>query len=190
MFTLLEKKSEKKQAHHLADAKALANKQSIIFTFLIISCFLSGCAELNFYRFDHYGFPAMRTPYDKRYHKIEKYLKTAYTHIDYKADKRGGDHWQLPFETEHLGTGDCEDKAIWLYSKLVKEEINNIRLVVGKYKLEVTGFHAWINWYDDGHVYIIDPTMDANIWLAEQYPSGYYQPYYSYYKKDKWRHSN
>jgi hypothetical protein len=82
------------------------------------------------------------------------------------------DYWQLPDETEKRGKGDCEDKAIWLYSKLLKE-----------------GFHAWVVWYYDDAVFILDPTKQKTIRELKDFASDYYQPYYSYYKERKWCHT-
>ena len=180
---------KKLQHNHSVEMKRISNKALIASSLIMICSFFTGCADLNFYRFDHYGSPAARTPYDKRYRKVREYLKEAKNHIKYKTEGKGTDYWQLPFETEYLGTGDCEDKAIWLYSKLLKEDIGNIRLVVGKYKVENTSRHVWINWFNNNNIYIIDPTMDVNIWRTEQYPPGYYQPLYSYYKNEKWKHT-
>ena len=57
------------------------------------------------------------------------------------------DFWQFPEETEHLGRGDCEDKAIWLYAKMLAEGFDDVRLVLGKYIESDTVFHAWVVWY-------------------------------------------
>ena len=108
-----------------------------------------------------------------------------------------GDYWQLPEETEHLGRGDCEDKALWLYAKMLAEGFDDVRLVIGKYRQSATVFHAWVVWYpriqgEDGaveqRIYILDPTKHRGVWQAKQYPRGYYQPYYSFHRSQRWRH--
>ncbi len=81
----------------------------------------------------------------------------------------GVGNWQLPFETERLGTGDCDDKAVWLYSKLLKDGVGNVRLVLGNYKKGELSVHMWVNWYQDGQVYILDPTVDNSIRTVTQY---------------------
>ncbi len=174
----------------LVNARTLSLKTIIMAIILPIGTSITGCADFNFTRFNHYGSPSTQTPYDLRYHKIKRYLIEAQYRISYKAEKKGRDYWQLPLETENSGTGDCEDMAIWLYAKLLKEDIENIRLVVGKYNMDRKTRHVWINWYYNKQVYIIDPTMDVDIWRAEQYPTGYYQPLYSYNITDKWIHTN
>jgi len=106
---------------------------------------------------------------------------------DIKKDR--ADYWQLPEETEKKGRGDCEDKAIWLYSKLIKEGFTDVRLVIGKYRESSPYFHAWVVWYQEDKIFILDPTKNRSIWELRDYPAGYYQPYYSYYKNKKWRHT-
>ena len=134
--------------------------------------------------------PCHNTPYvvyDRQYRKVRMNLETA-SRFQYKADRIGADYWQMPHETEKLGMGDCEDKAIWLYSKLIKEGFDNVRLVLGDYKRSEASTHMWVNWYHDGQVYILDPTINDGIWKAKEYSKEYYKPSYSYYKDKKWKH--
>src|SRR5712692_1493082 len=107
------------------------------------------------------------------------------------------DFWQLPEETERLGRGDCEDKAIWLYAHMLAEGSDDVRLVLGKYHQGDPIFHAWVVWYPHiqekngkvaQHVYILDPTITTGIWQAQDYPRGSYQPYYSLHKHRRWIH--
>ncbi len=149
--------------------------------------------------YDHVGTPIKATPYDNRYKKVNKHLEASKKKVKkllkiaskfkYKEDRRGADNWQLPFETEKLGTGDCDDKAIWLYSKLIKEGIDDVRLVLGNYKSGEFSVHMWVNWYHDGQVFILDPTIDNGIRSAKQYSKDYYKPFYSFHKGEKWKHN-
>ena len=91
------------------------------------------------------------------------------------------DYWQLPDETEKRGKGDCEDKAIWLYSKLLKDGFADVRLVIGKYRRSDILFHAW--------VFILDPTKRKTVRELKDFASDYYQPYYSYYREKRWCHT-
>lgn len=149
---------------------------------------------------------------------VEKYLRHAYN-FRYKEDtpgpivqrvsgstagtytgfytSQGYDYWQLPNETQKLGTGDCEDKAIWLYVRLLQHGYTNVRLVVGKYEASSSVYHVWVNWYvktvgKDGRVketvYILDPTVDYRPWPASSFSAGYYLPLYSFYKDQRWVH--
>ncbi len=59
----------------------------------------------------------------------------------YVSDPRG-DHWQSPSETESRRAGDCEDKSIWLFSRLKMNGYQNLRLVVGKYRPTDRQYHV------------------------------------------------
>jgi len=150
---------------------------------------ISGTGKhVNHQSYDYQGKPAAVTPYESKYKRVRDYLKTA-SRFRYKRDKKGADYWQLPEETEKLGTGDCEDKAIWLYSKLLKDGFEDVRLVIGKEKENSRIFHSWVAWYPQGKVYILDPANDSQMWELRKYPKGYYKPYYSFYRDKSWRHT-
>jgi len=137
--------------------------------------------------YDYQGKPAAVTPFEFKYKRIREYLGDAYQ-FRYEHEKKNADYWQLPEETERLGKGDCEDKAIWLYSQALKDGFDDVRLVIGKTREDTRGFHAWVAWYPKGKVYILDPANDGEMWEIEQYPKGYYKPYYSFYRDKSWRH--
>lgn len=105
-----------------------------------------------------------------------------------RGERRSPDYWQLPEETEARRAGDCEDKAIWLYAILIQEGFTNIRLVVGKYRIDQSDYHAWVAAYLGEAVYILDPTINNGIWEVDRYPEGFYKPMYSYYKGKRWQH--
>ena len=138
---------------------------------------------------------------------LKEYLKMAsrFEHVPDGKDRDGAvhgdpsdpsvknrssrDYWQLPQETESRGTGDCEDKAIWLYARLIQIGFENVRLVVGKYRVDEPAYHAWVVHNFTGKTYILDPTINDGLWDARRYPKGFYQPLYSYSKDKRWRHS-
>ncbi|MFQ5715152.1 MAG: hypothetical protein ACE5GU_14080 [Candidatus Scalinduaceae bacterium] len=173
----------------LALALSVQKKILVLTAFALLSGSLIGCTTLSPGHYDQIGVSTKKTPYDDRYKRVKKYLKTA-SKFKYKADGIGADYWQLPFETERLGRGDCDDKAIWLYSKLLKEGFDDVRLVLGNYKRGKLSVHMWVNWYHNGQVYILDPTINNGIWKAEDYSRDYYKPYYSFYRDKKWKHSS
>jgi hypothetical protein len=184
----------------LALALSVQKKILVLTAFALLSGSVTGCATLSsdYYgntgagssgHYDHRGTEAKTTPYDDRYKKVRKYLKTA-SRFKYKADGDGADYWQLPSETERLGKGDCDDKAIWLYSKLLKNGFDDVRLVVGNYKRGKLSVHMWVNWYHNGHVYVLDPTIDNGIRQTEEYSKDFYRPYYSFHRDTKWKHSS
>lgn len=146
-----------------------------------------GCTTIENLAYDHLGTPVSTTPYDIRYDKINKYLKEA-RDFQYKTEKNGMDHWQLPAETEMLGTGDCEDKAIWLYYKLLKDGFDDVRLVVGEYIEGKEIRHVWLSWHQNERTYILDPTTNDNIGEVNSFPKGSYRPLYSFYRDNKWKH--
>ncbi len=194
----IQKRSKKLLGEILVDIGAItkkilnmalkAQKKALIMAFIVfLSGAVTGCVTLEPGHYDHAGISTERTPYDRQYKKVRRYLETA-CRFKYKADAVGADYWQAPYETERLGMGDCEDKAIWLYSKLIKEGFDNIRLVLGDYEKSKSSTHMWVNWYHDGQVYILDPTINDGIWKTEEYSKKYYRPSYSYYKDKKWKH--
>ncbi|MBC8552362.1 MAG: hypothetical protein H8D23_22265 [Candidatus Brocadiales bacterium] len=73
--------------------------------------------------------------------------------------------------------------------KLLKDGVDNIRLVLGNYKKGELRVHMWVNWYQEGQVYILDPTIDNGMRTATQYSNKYYQPFYSFHKDKKWKHN-
>lgn len=149
-----------------------------------LALLLAGCATGTSYNYQ--GVPSA-TPYDAKYKRVLDYLKTA-CRFKYEADIKGADHWQLPEETEKCGKGDCEDKAIWLYSKLLNDGFDDVRLVIGKRKGNTQMLHAWVGWYQQGKMYVLDPTYESRICEARQFPRGYYKPYYSFYRDKSWTH--
>jgi len=109
------------------------------------------------------------------------------------SHKREGslnEYWQLPEETEDRGAGDCEDKSIWLYTRLIQVGFENVRLVVGRYRTDKASYHAWVVCYLDGKIYILDPTMNDGLWEARQYPKGFYRPVYSFSRDRRWHHGD
>ncbi len=106
------------------------------------------------------------------------------------VDESSRDYWQLPEETEARGAGDCEDIAVWLYATLIRLGFENVRLVVGRHRIDKPMNHAWVVYYLNGKVYILDPTMNRGLWEARQYPEGFYKPVYSYSKGSRWHHKS
>jgi predicted transglutaminase-like cysteine proteinase len=165
------------------------------------------------------GREALRTPYDAKYQKVELYLTstqqgqprnavpsyrrqlsrvrrylTLAQHFTFQMEgmRASGvqeDHWQLPDETENLGTGDCEDLAIWLYCQLLAEGISNIRLTLGfAGSDENRAMHAWVTWYKRGKMVILDPSRRKGMYTADPLDPVTYQPCYSYCLDKRWLH--
>lgn len=131
--------------------------------------------------------------YCKQLCRIQRYITMAhrFTFQIEGMDHSGiqEDHWQLPEETERLGTGDCEDLAIWLYCHLLREGFSNVRLTLGLAGApEKKAMHAWVTWYKRGKMYILDPSRREGVYASDQPGSIMYQPRYSYYFEKKWHH--
>jgi hypothetical protein len=108
--------------------------------------------------------------------------------IRYVADAKGNDYWQSPQETQARWSGDCEDKALWLFAELKKNGHSNVRLVVGRFR-STGGYHVWVTMGDaQGNVWVLDPTAQKKIWKASDFGPGYYKALYSFDGINRYRH--
>ncbi|HTL71219.1 MAG TPA: hypothetical protein VL404_08025 [Candidatus Eisenbacteria bacterium] len=98
----------------------------------------------------------------------------------YREDE-GGDHWQTPAQTESLGSGDCEDKAVWMFARLARAGYRGLRLVIGRYRAVRNRYHVWVTYTDPrGTEYVIDAAAQKKIWKESDFPAGTYRPVYVY----------
>ncbi len=94
-----------------------------------------------------------REAYDK---VITPYVQAS--KIKYKIEDLKQDYWQTPAETEMLGTGDCEDMALYL-QELWKRKGLESRVILGYYSMgfdPINKFkHAWnkITWKDKKYIF-------------------------------------
>ena len=99
----------------------------------------------------------------------------------YTPELQGSDHWQTPEETERIYAGDCEDKAVWLFSELHKHGIQNIELVIGKYKTIKKTLHVWVTYVDpSGATLVLDPSMQRSIWKISEFSANHYKAIFAY----------
>ena len=104
-----------------------------------------------------------------------------------KEHKR--DIWQTPQETQARGSGDCEDKAVWLFYQLRQNGYQNVSLVIGKYKSVSRGFHVWVAYTDENSdTYLLDPANQKRIWHAGNFTGAYYEALYSFDGQRRYRH--
>lgn len=106
----------------------------------------------------------------------------------YIPDEVGRDYWQTPEETYQRGGGDCEDKAVWLYSQLKQNGYQGVRLVIGRFR---NGFHVWVTLQDSqdpSNLFILDPTAHKRIWGVRDFPPDYYHALYSFDGLNRYRH--
>ena len=104
---------------------------------------------------------------------------------------RGRDHWQSPAETQARRSGDCEDKAIWIFSHLQNQGFSDVRFVIGRYRNFKGGLHVWVTYRgSDGGVYILDPAMQRRIWRTADFSSDFYHPLFSFDGTHRYSHSS
>lgn len=155
----------------------------------IFLLFATGCVTTNSNSYNLWK-TTQSTPYDKKYEKILKYLEKAqnFSYISDQKHFNKKDYWQNPDEIEISKAGDCEDKSLWLYSKLIEEGFTDIRLVIGKHAVDNKNTHVWVEWYNDGEIFILDGTYSDGLQILSYLPVWLYKPLYSYYKDQKWKH--
>jgi hypothetical protein len=96
----------------------------------------------------------------------------------YRAETR--DRWQTAEETERLRSGDCEDKAVWLYKKLIQSGRMDARLVVGRKSGRDRGLHVWVTLGEGDRTLLLDPAAQNRPWQASAFAETAYRPLYSY----------
>ena len=98
--------------------------------------------------------------------------------------------WKTPRELRVSKSGDCKGKAVALYDKLRAHGARNVRLVIGKHRIEDSRTHAWVEWQTANGNLLLDPTFN---WAAtrtnEQDPFNYV-PLYAYDSGHKYRAFN
>lgn len=121
---------------------------------------------------------------------IEEMFRVARS-FRYVSDS-GGDRWQAADETEARRAGDCEDKAVWLFAQLLKNNYYNVRLVIGKYRSIDKRFHVWVICSDRaGNTCLLDPTIQKRVWYLTATDAGFYKPFYAFDGQNRYRyHSN
>ena len=154
----------------------------------LVGVALTSCTVSNPTVGTQLGSPTSRTPYDRRYERVRLYLREVRAKITYTPEQKDRDYWQLPEETESLGTGDCEDLAIWLYVKMKRAGLERVRLCIGKHTADASQMHAWVLWLDGTDLYILDPSVTEKPLRQKDAEKGSYIPYYSYDGDRKWRH--
>lgn len=87
------------------------------------------------------------------------------------------DQWQSADETSKSYNGDCEDKAIWLYTQMRRNGYRDISLVIGKYGPKSVEFHTWVTYIDDsGNTMLLDPTIQRKPWKIDAFHQKLYHP--------------
>ena len=96
------------------------------------------------------------------------------------------DRWQTVEETASKRSGDCKDKAVWLYAQLRRNGYHNTHLVIGKYRAKDSKLHAWVTCVDEsGNAYLLDPAVQRapkDLWGLSR---TFYRPIYSFGSIDR-----
>jgi len=108
---------------------------------------------------------------------IEKWTRRAYR---FGYEHIGDYEWKTPEEVERTFTGDCKDKALWLFSRLRASGAPALELVIGKRRLSDTKFHAWVVAFHDGRIYLLDPVSRGSVWETSDFEWDEYVPAFSY----------
>ena len=91
------------------------------------------------------------------------------------------DQWQSTEETAAKGSGNCADKAVWLYTQLKQNGYDNVRIAIGKYRSIDSIFHVWVTYMDESGIsYILDPTIQRRPWKIMDFYQNFYRPLYSF----------
>lgn len=108
---------------------------------------------------------------------MEKWTREAHR---IRYERAGEYEWKSPEEVERTATGDCKDKALWLYSKLRAAGATALELVIGKQNLSDAEFHAWVIAVFEGRSYLLDPASRGSVWEMSDFEWNEYVPFYSY----------
>jgi len=144
-----------------------------------------GCATVNH---DYRGRPVPSAPFDGQYRQVERLLERAHA-FEYRPEPTGQDKWQLPDETEWRGGGDCEDLAIWLYTRLLETGVQDVRFCIGVRSPAENALHCWVLWHDQGEPHVLDPTSGRGVARTAALPNGAYRPFYSYDAARRYAHT-
>lgn len=97
--------------------------------------------------------------------------------LRYSADRKSDDQWQPADKTTKYFSGDCEDKAIWLYTQLQRNGYRDASLVIGRYAPTSRVFHMWVTYREpDGGMLLLDPTIQRKPWDPGAFPEKLYKP--------------
>lgn len=155
------------------------------------------------------GYPVERTPFDFKlasanffnenfaaaFHAsssqtVEQLFRTARS-FRYATAELHGNQWQSVKETSLRHSGNCIDKALWLYAQLKKNGYRRVRLVIGKYRPIDSVFHAWVIYVNEsGDDYLLDASVQNRPWKLREFSERWYQPLYSFDGRNRYLEFN
>ncbi len=96
--------------------------------------------------------------------------------LRYSSDRAKTDKWQSADETTKNYGGDCEDKAIWLYTQLRRDGYRDVALHIGKYAPSSKKFHMWVSYVDEAdRTILMDPTIQIKPWDVTKFSEKNYR---------------
>ena len=98
--------------------------------------------------------------------------------------------WRTPREVLSARMGDCKGKAVALYEKLRAHGARNVRLVIGKHRVDDMRTHAWVEWQTGQGTLLLDPTFNWRATRADVQDFSSYIPFYAYDGSHKYRAFN
>ena len=150
-------------------------------------------------------FTVHSTPYDKQMTRVAKVLNTStrpklrrtslvalnswmssLRAMPYQYSQR----WRTPAEVKSAQVGDCKGKAVVLYEEMRANGARNVRLVIGKHRMEDLRTHAWVEWETAKGTFLLDPTFNWTAEKTEQRDWSAYVPFYAYDGSHKYRAFN
>jgi hypothetical protein len=97
--------------------------------------------------------------------------------------------WKTPTEVRCAPAADCKGKAVALYEQMRANGAANVRVVIGKHRLEDLRTHAWVEWDTTDGRYVLDPTFNTMATKEAPY-NAMYIPLYAYQGASKYRALN
>lgn len=100
------------------------------------------------------------------------------------------DVWQSSRQTAMRWSGDCEDKAIWLYHQMRQSGYRNVCLTVGRYRPNGPRLHVWVTYLDEnGDIRLMDPAIQNKPWTVDVFARELYKPLFAFNGHNRYRFS-
>jgi len=96
-------------------------------------------------------------------------------------------YWQTPGEVDLEQAADCKGKAVALYAEMRRNGAKNVRVVIGKRRIDSPVTHAWLEWETKEGSYVLDPTFNEIPIKTDEISPTTYVPLYAYDGEHKYR---
>ena len=175
----------------------MISKKALWFSLLLLGSTSFALAQTTFHE-------VAATPYDRQMERIEPTLWAPPNYAIYGPSLNVVNQWMMalrampyqyshdwlkPFEVERARAGDCKGKALLLYGWMRSYGATNLRLVIGKRRIEDSRTHAWLEWNTQAGTLLLDPTFNGAVETKIQ-DRQTYVAFYGYGGGHKFRASN